>query len=49
MHMDTIPCGMQLTNALMFIILNWIEIIGFALLFWFIRKIKNELNVKREV
>jgi hypothetical protein len=49
MHMDSIPCGMKLTNALMFIILNWIEIIGFALLFWFIRKIKNELNVKREV
>jgi len=47
--MDSIPCGMKLTNALMFIILNWIEIIGFALLFWLIRKIKNELNVKREI
>jgi len=49
MHMDSIPCGMKLTNALMFIILNWIEIIGFALLFWLIRNIKNELNVKREI
>jgi hypothetical protein len=44
-----VTCGMRLTNSLMFILLNWIEIIGFALLFWIIRKIKNELNVKREV
>lgn len=49
MRMDSIPCGMKLTNALMFIIFNWIEIIGYVLLFWLIRKIKNELNVKREI
>jgi hypothetical protein len=33
----------------MFILVNWIEIIGFAVLFWLIRNIKNELNVKREI
>jgi hypothetical protein len=31
-----VTCGMRLTNSLMFILLNWIEIIGFALLFWII-------------
>ena len=40
---------MKLTNAILFVVLNWAEIIGFALLFWFVRNIKNELNVKREV
>lgn len=45
----TIPCGMKFTNSIMFIIINWAEIVGFALLFWFVRNIKNELNVKLEV
>jgi hypothetical protein len=40
---------MKLTNAIIFVVLNWAEIVGFALLFWFVRNIKNELNVKREV
>lgn len=46
---DSIPCGMKLTNSIMFVVLNWAEVAGFALLFWLIRGIKNELNVKREV
>ena len=40
---------MKLTNAIIFVVLDWAEIVGFALLFWFVRNIKNELNVKREV
>ena len=46
---DYIPCGMKLTNSIMFVVLNWSEVGGFALLFWLVRNIKNELNVKREV
>jgi hypothetical protein len=49
MKLDGIPCGMKLTNSIMFVVLNWAEIVGFAMLFWFVRNIKNELNVKREV
>jgi hypothetical protein len=49
MSMTYIPCAMKITNALMFVTLNWAEIIGFAGLFWLVRDIKNELNVKREV
>lgn len=49
MTIDVVPCGMKLTNEIMFVVLNWAEIIGFAFLFWIIRNIKNELNVKREV
>lgn len=47
--MDDIPCGMKLTNAIIYVTLNWVEIVGFAYLFWLVRNIKNELNVKREV
>ena len=47
--MNEIPCGMKLTNSIMFVVLNWGEIVGFAMLFWSVRNIKNELNVKREV
>jgi hypothetical protein len=49
MKMNEIPCGMKLTNSIMFVVLNWGEIVGFAMLFWSVRNIKNELNVKREV
>ena len=40
---------MKVINEVMYVFLNWAEIIGFALLFWLVRNIKNELNVKREV
>lgn len=48
-HLDTVPCPLKLVNSLIFVILNWGEVVGFAALFWMIRNIKNELNVKREV
>ena len=47
--LQTIPCGMKLTNSILFVIINWAEIVAFALLFWYVRNIKNELNVKLEV
>jgi hypothetical protein len=40
---------LKLTNSIIFVLLNWGEVIGFALLFWLVRNIKNELNVKTEV
>ena len=40
---------MQTANALIFVFLNWMEIAGFAIVFWLVRNIKNELNVKSEV
>ena len=40
---------MKLTNRLMFIVLNWGEILGLAIVFWLTRNIKDELSVKREV
>ena len=40
---------MQEANSIIFVFLNWLEILGFALLFWMVRNIKNELNVKREL
>ena len=46
---EEIPCGLKITNSIVFIILNWLEVFGFALLFWLVRNIKNELNVKSEV
>jgi hypothetical protein len=42
-------CSMELANQLLFIIINWVEILGIAVAFWLIRNIKNELNVKLEV
>ena len=42
-------CAMQEANSIIFVFLNWLEILGFALLFWMVRNIKNELNVKREL
>ena len=42
-------CGMQEANSIIFVFLNWMEIIGFAFLFWMVRNIKNELNVKIEL
>jgi hypothetical protein len=49
MTLDVIPCSLRLINVVMFITLNWAEIIGFAVLFWLVRNIKNELSVKSEV
>jgi hypothetical protein len=49
MTLDSIPCALKLTNSIIFVLLNWGEVIGFALLFWLVRNIKNELNVKTEV
>lgn len=46
---DSVPCPLKLVNSLIFVILNWGEVVGFAGLFWMVRNIKNELNVKREV
>ena len=46
---EDMSCGSKFTNQIMFIIINWAEIIGLAILYWFIRNIKNELNIKREV
>lgn len=46
---NTVLCLLKLVNSLIFVILNWGEVIGFAGLFWMVRNIKNELNVKREV
>lgn len=40
---------MQFANSIVFIIFNWVEIGGFAIAFWLIRNIKNELNIKVEV
>ncbi len=42
-------CGFKLTNEIMFIIINWFDIAGLALLFWKIRNISNELYNKTEV
>jgi len=49
MTLESIPCALKLTNSIIFVLLNWGEVIGFALLFWLVRNIKNELNVKTEV
>jgi hypothetical protein len=46
---ESSSCGMKFTNQIMFIILNWFEIAGLSLLFWKIRNIQNELNIKKEV
>ena len=40
---------MKFTNQIMFVVLNWLEIAGLSLLFWKIRNIPNELNIKKEV
>lgn len=40
---------MQEANSLVFVIINWFEIAGFAFAFWMVRNIKNELNVKVEI
>ncbi len=40
---------MQEANSIIFVVLNWLEILGYALLFWKVRNIKNELNVKMEL
>jgi hypothetical protein len=42
-------CPMKFTNQIMFVILNWLEIAGLSFLFWKIRNIQNELNIKKEV
>jgi hypothetical protein len=42
-------CAMYIINNLSFILLSWSEIFGFGLLYWLIRDIRNELNMKREV
>jgi hypothetical protein len=44
-----IPCSMKVANSILFIVINWAEIFGFCLLYWIIRNIKNELNIKAEV
>lgn len=49
MTIDGIPCSMKLTNAIIFVFLNWAEIVGLTVLYWIARNIKNELNVKSEV
>lgn len=40
---------MYILNNMSFIFLSWAEIFGFAMLYWLIRDIRNELNMKREV
>lgn len=40
---------MYIINNLSFILLSWGEIFGFGMLYWLIRDIRNELNMKREV
>ena len=42
-------CGLKFTNQIMFVVLNWFEIAGLSVLFWIIRNIQNELNIKKEV
>lgn len=36
-------------NNISFILLNWLEIVGFVFMYWKIRKIRNELNIKAEL
>lgn len=43
------PCWMQVFNSFAFIVLNWLEIVGYAYAFWLVRNIRNELNIKREI
>ncbi len=49
MNISKTPCEMQIANSIIFVLFNWIEIGGFALAFWIIRNIKNELNIKLEL
>eukprot|EP00347_Sterkiella_histriomuscorum_P018057 403346954 len=43
------PCQMQTANLIVFVVLNWFEIAGYAIAFWMVRNIKNELNIKVEI
>jgi hypothetical protein len=40
---------LRLSNNISFIILNWLELLGFVIVYWLIRNIRNELNILREV
>jgi hypothetical protein len=42
-------CSLKLTNNMVFIIFSWLEILGFIAIFWMIRNIRNEINIKREI
>jgi len=47
--MKEVPCGMKMANQVMFVIVNWMELLVFGILYWHIRNIKNELNSKSEI
>ena len=49
LNLPRTSCAMQEVNSIIFILFNWFEIAGFALAFWIIRNIKNELNIKIEI
>lgn len=44
-----LPCSMKTINEFSFVIVNYLELLGFLIIWWLIRNIRNDLNIKMEV